>query len=625
MGMFSHDLKAHEFPQGADWLNVDRPLQLADLRGRIVLLDFWTYCCINCMHVIPDLKMLEEKYPELVVIGVHSAKFGNEKVRDNIRHAVLRYEIEHPVLVDNDFALWSAYGIRAWPSFVLIDPVGNVAAKTSGEGPAQMFDETIASLSAAFEEQGLLDKEPFSMDLVRDREPGGALSYPGKIEVDQEGKRLFVTDSNHNRIVVFRPDGEITALIGSGAIGTRDGPFEEAEFFRPQGIVYDAPRDVLYVADTENHLIRKVGLQARTVETVLGKGYQGGYASKGKGTDLALNSPWDLTILGDHLYIAMAGPHQLWRMHLETREAERFAGSGREDIVDGPRERAALAQPSGIDTDGARLFFADSEVSAIRVVQDDQVRTLVGKGLFEFGDVDGPIGRARFQHPLGVLMGEGVVYVADTYNHKVKLIDLELGSVHTLVGTGESGYLDGPGRKAMLSEPNDIALLDGNMYIVDTNNHRIRLFDPASDRLFTFAFTNEEVLWPKPGTAFRGTEVVLPPVELALGDVSVHFRLVPPAGALWNPEAPHHLVVLGDGDHLDVPEGELEDHGWDLVIPTVARKEGGTDLRFQIVAYYCDEDQMEYCRFSALELVLPVIITTVGDASVTVTHQLEIE
>jgi len=622
VSIFSRDLKAHEFPEGAQWLNVDNPLSLADLRGKVVLLDFWTYCCINCMHIIPDLKRLEEKYPELVVIGVHSAKFHNEQVRENIRHAVLRYEIEHPVVIDNDFALWSAYGIRAWPSFVLIDPVGNVAGKASGEGPYEMFDDAIASLSAAFGDQ--VDREPFSMDLVRDREPGAALSYPGKIEVDQAGGRLFLSDSNHNRIVVFKPDGEITEVIGSGAVGARDGDHENATFFRPQGLAYDLRDDMLYVADTENHLVRQVDLRARTVTTVLGMGYQGGYSSKGRGTDLALNSPWDLTIMGDNLYIAMAGPHQIWRMDLRTHEAERYAGSGLEDIVDGPRDQAALAQPSGIDNDGERIFFADSEVSAVRMVVDDQVRTLVGAGLFEFDDIDGPLGHARFQHPIGVMYHMGNLYVADTYNHKVKIIELESGTVSTLAGTGRSGEDDGPSLEATLSEPTDVAILNGNLYIVDTNNHLIRLLDPASDRLFTFRFTNEEVLFPRSPQGLRRREVVLAPVSVVPGRAMVRLRLVPPPGYGWNAEAPNHLSLKGD-DGIEVSSFEPEEWDWDFGIPIEVVGNVATRLRIEAIAYYCEEEYPEFCRFSALDLILPVTTSSEGSTNVLADYQLEIE
>jgi DNA-binding beta-propeller fold protein YncE len=624
MSLFSRDLRAHEFPPAAQWLNTS-PLTLKDLEGRIVLLDFWTYCCINCMHVIPDLKRLEAKYPELVVVGVHSAKFHNEQVRDNIRHAILRYEIEHPVLVDNDFELWRAYGIRAWPSFVLIDPVGNVAGKASGEGVYDLFDTTIASLSAAFAEQGLLDTEPFPFDLVKERTPEAALSYPGKLEVDREGRRLFVTDSNHNRVVVFTPGGEVTDVVGSGAVGREDGSFEEASFFRPQGMAYDPRNDSLYVADTENHLVRRVDLAKREVTTVLGKGYQGGYANKGTGTSLALNSPWDLTIKGDHLYIAMAGPHQLWRMDLTTHRAERFAGSGAEDIVDGPRDRAALAQPSGITNDGERIFFADSEVSAVRMVEGDRVRTLVGAGLFDFGDADGPVGKARFQHPIGVTHHGGNLFVADTYNHKVKMIDLENGTVHTMVGSGVSGDSDGSALEAQLSEPNDVVLLDGNMFIADTNNHRIRVFDPASDRLFTFAFTNQDVLFPKPSRAKVGTRVDLPPAMLAPGEGKVHLRLTPPEGHEWNPEAPNGLEVVTDGDVVMVPPFAPGDWDWDYEIPLMAKVQGTAEVRFSLVAYFCTSGERGFCLYRALELVMPVTIEDGGPHEIEVFHPIDLD
>ncbi|HEX2869201.1 MAG TPA: thioredoxin-like domain-containing protein [Ignavibacteriales bacterium] len=126
---------APEFPDGLDWLNVDHPIKLSDLRGKVVLLDFWTFCCINCMHIIPDLKKLEAKYPgELAVIGVHSAKFLSEQETGNIRQAILRYDIEHPVVNDKDFKIWTSYGANAWPTVVLIDPRGDVVGHHSGEG-----------------------------------------------------------------------------------------------------------------------------------------------------------------------------------------------------------------------------------------------------------------------------------------------------------------------------------------------------------------------------------------------------------------------------------------------------------------------------------------------------------
>ncbi|NIP41132.1 MAG: redoxin domain-containing protein, partial [candidate division Zixibacteria bacterium] len=301
---------APDFPEGMDWLNTNRPLSLKEFRGKIVLLDFWTFCCINCMHVIPDLKKLEEKYAkELVVIGVHSAKFTNEKGTEAIRQAILRYGIEHPVVNDRDFRIWRQYGVSAWPSFVLINPKSKIIGVHSGEGIYEPFDKIIGEAVDYFAARGELEPGPLNLDLEKADMPNTLLSFPGKVKADMASGRLIITDSNNDRIIITDPDGKILEVIGSGNNGQADGSFEEAEFNRPQGTYMDG--DIIYIADTENHLIRKADLKSRTVETILGCGEQADrYNIPGAGTDVCLNSPWDLVRIGDKLYIAMAGSHQ---------------------------------------------------------------------------------------------------------------------------------------------------------------------------------------------------------------------------------------------------------------------------------------------------------------------------
>ena len=361
-------VRAPEFPAGDQWLNTDHPLTLKELKGKIVLLDFWTYCCINCIHVIPDLKRLEEKYKdELVVIGVHSAKFKTEKDTDNIRQAVLRYEVHHPVINDSDFQVWSGYGIRAWPSFALIDPEGNVVGITSGEGIYETMDPIISELADYYKKEGKLNLKPFHYALEKDKQPQSILSFPGKIAADEKSNTLVISDSNHNRIVIADLDGQIRQVIGSGAEGFQDGDFQTAQFFRPQGVFWDAPNQIIYVADTENHAVRKIDLETKTVETLAGSGHQArAYNLEGPGNKIDLNSPWDLLKKGDLLYIAMAGSHQIWTLDLKTGDAQVFAGSAREDIIDGPLKKAALAQTSGLTTDGNFIYSVDSETSSLR-------------------------------------------------------------------------------------------------------------------------------------------------------------------------------------------------------------------------------------------------------------------
>src|SRR5262245_33545854 len=358
--IFEGEVNAPDFPFGMEWLNTEEAISLRDLRGKIVLLDFWTYCCINCMHIIPDLKKLEAKYAkELVVIGVHSAKFTNEKGTDNIRQAILRYEIEHPVINDRDFEVWQSYTARSWPTLVLINPKGRIVGAHSGEGIFDLFDDVIGELAAHFKAKNELDEKPIKFKLEKFSAPPSLLSYPGKVLADEKSNRLFISDSNHNRIIITTLDGTVKDVIGDGAIGTKDGGFAEAEFNHPQGMAIDG--DTLYICDTENHLIRKADLKTRTVETIVGTGKQARFLNvEGIGKDVALNSPWDALVMNGKLYVAMAGSHQLWVVDLKTGAAKPYAGSNREERIDGKLSEAALAQPSGITTDGKSLFFADS-------------------------------------------------------------------------------------------------------------------------------------------------------------------------------------------------------------------------------------------------------------------------
>src|SRR2546425_856224 len=375
-------MRAPELNGARGWLNTDRPLTLSALKGKVVLLDFWTYGCINCMHIIPDLKRLEKKYPnELVVIGVHSAKFQNEKDTENIRRIILRYEIEHPIVNDADFKIWNAYAVNAWPTRYLIDPAGYVIGKLSGEGGYEALDKAIGDSINEFRKRGELNEAPLSLVLEKAKIGDLPLAFPGKILVDEKTDRLFIADSDHNRIVIAKLDGTLIETIGAGAHGQDDGSFDRATFFRPQGMAFDG--DTLYVADTENHLIREIDLKSRTVKTIAGTGRQAREPEVGMARATALNSPWDLQLVGRMLYIAMAGPHQIWKLDLVLREVSVFAGSGREGRHDSSLVKAEFAQPSGLATDGQTLYSADSEANIIRAIDlgpEGRVRTLAGGG-----------------------------------------------------------------------------------------------------------------------------------------------------------------------------------------------------------------------------------------------------
>jgi DNA-binding beta-propeller fold protein YncE len=616
-------IKAPEFPSGLTWLN-SQPLAIGQLRGKVVLLDFWTYCCINCMHIIPDLKKLETKYKdELVVIGVHSAKFRNEQESRNIREAILRYDIEHPVINDNQFKVWNEYGARAWPTLVLIDPAGYIVGGTSGEGVFATFDSVIANVIQEFDSKGQINRKPIKLDLEKAETPTSILSFPGKIVADQKSDRLFFSDSDHNRIIISSLDGQIKQVIGSGDTGLKDGDFSSAQFYRPQGLFFDPAKNVIYVADTDNHAIREINLATNMVRTLAGSGKQAGFLSGGGiGTKADLNSPWDLVEIGDKLYIAMAGAHQIWMMNLETLGVGPFAGSGREDIIDGPLNSAALAQPSGITTDGRKLYIADSEVSAIREIDlaiDGEVKTIIGQGLFDFGDVDGKYPGARLQHPIGIAYHDGYLYVADTYNHKIKKVDPQTLEVSTLIGTGSPGMDDGPARKASLYEPNGLTFVNGRMYITDTDNHLIRIYDLKSGDLSTLNL--KELAMLTGIDAFRGEEKTFPEMEIAAGNDKLSLGIKLPKGTEFTKDAPFTIeagaddpeVLRFEDDNIAVPAETIE-------IPFTASP-GRTTVTVKMTIYYCSGNKGQ-CFFKDARLKIPVNVTDKGGMTLSAIYQI---
>ena len=457
---------------GAEWLNVASPIALPQLRGKVVLLDFWTYGCINCMHILRDLKTLEERFAEeLVVIGVHSPKFTNERSSENLKRILVRYEIEHPVVNDASLEIWKRYGVQFWPTRVIIDPAGNLVGTAMGEGNLEGFANAIRTVIRVFDERGEIDRTPLALDLERTRHADRPLLYPGKVLADVETNRLFIADSNHNRIVVTSLDGKMIDTVGSGLQGDGDGIFSQARFFRPQGLALDG--DILYVADTENHQIRAIDFQARAVHTI----------------DLPrLNSPWDLALKTGILIVAMAGPHQIWVVDLLHDQAYPYAGTGEEARRDGAVGDAAFAQPSGLAIDGDILFVADAESNTVRSIglpPANVVTTLAGGNLFDFGDQDGTGDRARLQHPLGIAVHDGRILIADTYNHKIKMLDPVSGKITTVAGTGHPGHADGRAARAQFYEPGGISVAGQVVYIADTNNHAIRTIDLQSSTVST--------------------------------------------------------------------------------------------------------------------------------------------
>lgn len=466
---------------GLRWFNVDRPLTMADLRGRLVVLDFWTACCVNCLNVLQTLRRIASAFADdaVLVIGVHSPKFPHEREPEAVAHALDRYDIRHPVVHDPDMLLWGAYGVRGWPTLVFIGPDGKVLGDLPGEPDADKLLSGIGQMVQGWRcsTQGPPAPLPITPRPHDDGAPGSRLRYPTKIKplATTAGERRWVcADSGHHQVVVLDDEGHEMGRFGCGKPGFIDLGSADSAFNSPQGLIANGPS--VFVADTGNHAIRRIDLDSGAVSTLAGTGERGGVLSRAApGPDAALASVWDLALCGRSLFFANAGTHQLGVLDLDEGMVRPCAGTGQEDLVDGAPGTACLAQPTSLafDANGTALYFIDSEASALRRLDlgpGAKVSTLVGAGLFEFGHANGALALARFQHCLGLDWWDGRLVIADSYNGVLRIVDPERGEVSDL---GERSFASAGGAFAC-SEPSGVAVAGPDRLLVaDTNNHRL--------------------------------------------------------------------------------------------------------------------------------------------------------
>ena len=464
-------VKAPELPASLEWINVDQPPSLKALHGRVTLLHFWTFDCVNCINLLPDLRYLENKYHDgLSVIGIHTPKYEYQRQAAPVLKAVNRNHIRHAVASDPNFELWQAYGVQAWPTVALVDAQGNLAALLPGEGRRQETDTMIGQL---LDEAATRDLRVYEGSApVQRPEPRLPLRFPRRILVTDAS--LWIADSGHNRVLECTHEGRITRQFGSGNAGYWDGRNQDAGFTDPQGLA--ALKDSIYVADTGNHALRRIRVLSGEVETVAGTG-SCGYDLPDDETDpnkVSMSAPTAVTGAGEKIYFVVSGQNQLWQLDLVKNRLSVLAGNGQLALADGDGVAASFAQPSGLGMIGQQLVIADAAASAIRLLRliDNRVSTLVGAGLYDFGDVPGKRETARLQHPLDVCADpRGLLFVADSYNGKIKALNMR---------SGELRALNLPYR---LSEPAGVALGLGALWIANTNAHEILRVDLGSGQI----------------------------------------------------------------------------------------------------------------------------------------------
>ncbi len=409
------------------------------------------------------MRRAEAEFAEaLAVIGVHAGKFTRERQSAAILDAMRREDIRHPVVNDGDYRVWDSYGVRAWPTLILIDASGRIVARQEGEGPyAELRLRIEREIAGATQKGGFA---PTPVPTVVPQEAPGLLRYPGGLSAAPDGT-LYIADSGHHRVLRWRQGTGVTGVWGDGSPGLRDGRAEEARLRDPHGLALVG--DTLWIADSGNHALRQVDLRSGRMRTAW-RPAQVEEAPLGPG---ALRSPWALATDGDRLFIAVAGSHQIWLLDLPRGSLAPFAGSGYEALYDADLSRARLAQPMALAVGQGRLLVADAESSAVRTLPLEapgRVATLVGKGLFDFGDRQGSFAETLLQHPQGIACIGGALYVADTYNDQIVRLDLTRGESSAVLGG--------------LREPSAIASLGGELFIADTGHHQVLRWVPGSPR-----------------------------------------------------------------------------------------------------------------------------------------------
>ncbi len=465
------------------WLNLSRNLENKDLKNRVILLDFWTHACVNCLHTIPEIKKLEQEFgSKLVVIGVHSGKFANEKDVESIKKAVLKYDINHPVVNDSDLKIWNAFGVDAWPSFVLIDPRGRVKKTYVGEGDVRHIKKDVKKMVEKYRYH--LNREELPVLPEKNKIIKTVLSYPTKIIYARDfsyksykGQALFIANSGRNNILVSTISGEVIVQIGAKDAGFSDGSIDTAKFNIPTGLLYQNGK--LYIADSGNHALREVDFKTSKVITLIGEQKRGGVISGEniKLENVNLASPSDLEFFPDknHIAISNSGTHQILSYNLLEKKVSVLAGNGSEGISDGNYPRNSLAQTSDLSVFDGKLYFLDSETSSLRVMnKNGEVKTLLGTGLFDFGHKNGDKKEALMQHPLGLFVNKNGAYISDSFNHKIRKYEFSSGKIKDLFGSQRGEDL---GSETKFDEPDGLVVVDESLFVCDTNNNRIVKLD----------------------------------------------------------------------------------------------------------------------------------------------------
>jgi thiol-disulfide isomerase/thioredoxin len=600
------DVKKLSVPQSEKWLNVSRPLEASDLKGHLILLDFWSYSCVSCIQTLPEIKKLEDQFgSKLTVIGVHSGQFANEKDLAAIKKAVLRYDISYPVINDSDLKIWNSFEVKALPTLILINTHGKVVQTYVGESDVEKIKADVKKLISKYKFQ--INRQPLPVLPEKYNSIGNVLSFPSKLEYAADFKykkrqlpAIFISNSGQNNIVVSSLSGEIITKIGSGQKGLEDGSFDVASFNAPQGMTYKNGK--LYVADFGNNAIREIDFKEGKVTTLVGLGLRGEIIerdSEAKDTNLA--APTDVKFFRENLAIANSGTHQILSYNFKNQTIAVLAGNGSKGVEDGKYPENSLAQTSGLSVFARKLYFVDAASSALRVLDESgEVQTLIGGNLTKSGHANGTKQSALMQHPLGLLVDDTGAYISDSYNHKIRKYDFSSKQISDLVGKKRGKNLGGANTTEFDEPEGIIAVLD-RFYLADTNNNRILVLSRGN-------FSSESLnVMPPLKLPREGFLEYLPNLQKAeeakvKDEAEIVIKIDLKDGWKINEEGPSfvNLLELSKDDKANL----VASFDWNAVkekTMKLPKLKSGKDYILQGSIYYCQNKQNALCYIKSIE------------------------
>ena len=591
------------------WLNSARNITASDLKNRIILVDFWTYSCVSCLQLVPEIKKLEAEFGDkLTIIGVHSSKFQNDKEIESIKKAIIKYDITNPVINDSNSAIWKSFNISALPTIVLIDPKGKISKKYQGNISGRKISEDVQKLIKKYHYS--LNHNKLPIVLEKNKTVESILKFPSGIGFAHnfsykniaKTNGLIISNTSRNTIMIVSLDGTTLLEIGSGNAGSDDGDIANASFNFPHGLLFKD--NVLYVADTGNHLLRKVDFATGEVATIIGTGKNGSIlTTKNTATTTSLSSPWDIKFFPDtkHIIISNSGTNQLLKYNIANNIIEPFAGNGELDLIDGTYPNNSLAQPSGLSVASGNLYFVDPGTSSLRVSnKEGVVKTIIGKGVFSFGHKNGTKEEALMQHPIGLSADDTGIYIVDTYNHLIRRFDFKTNSLSDYSGDFKGDKVGDTNNTSYNAPEAMVAVLD-KFYIADTNNNRIIELarNGRSSKLLNIIPITK---LPKEGLAEYLPNLATIPSKKVKSDSEINLSFDMNAGWKINQLAPSffNLVEIKNNKEANLIvsfDGETIKSG-KVKLPKLSKK---YTYYLQGTVYYCEDKKDAICLVKSYE------------------------